>query len=207
MPKGRRRHRPNATRRRSPPAVCLQELRKPTRGPRQVVAAVVGYIHGHGQSPEGIFGNIVHVPTTRPDAQHAADLGCALKAPPSPFLDDGSASLPAGRRPEPRRRARHTQDIDAGRRTAMAPPAAAPRRTSSAEPWSGSSATATAFERRGGRDRKMASFRAGLERYAAGGTMDGPRRDPRQTSHAMSPSSRPSGRRYGEIEPEAYAVG
>ena len=164
-----------------PSAVCLKDYGSQPAAAVTVAAAVAGInlVPSSGATPrKGIFRNNVHVPTmSTPDAQHAADLwACALKAPPLDGLNDGQRIVAAASVAQSLADALGTRrTFDAGRpKLQWPPPAAAPLRdiVRRAVEWFVQQLQALFERRRKGRDRKMASFRAGLGRYAAGGTMD-----------------------------------
>ena len=164
-----------------PSAVCLKDYGSQPAAAVTVAAAVAGIKlvpSSRARPRKGIFGNNVHVPTmSAPDAQHAADLwACALKAPPLDGLDDGQRIVAAASVAQSLADALGTRKtFDAGRpKLQWPPPAAAPLRDiiRRAVEWFVQQLRQLFERRRKERDRKMTSFRAGLRRYAAGGTMD-----------------------------------
>lgn len=193
-----------------PSAFCLKDYGSQPAAAVNLVAAVIGIdiMRSRSKRPRrGIFGNIVHVPTaSTPDAQHAADLwGCALKAPPLDGLDEGQRIVAAAAVAQSLADALGTRKtFDAGRpQLQWPPPAAAPLRDiiRRAVEWFVEQLRHLFEGRRKERDRKMAAFRAGLRRYAAGGTMDDLARPLAGPAMPMSTARRHPGRTSADRVP------
>ena len=193
-------------------AVCLEDYGSQPAVAVTVAAAVAGitFVRSSRARPrKGIFENSVYVPTmSAPDAQHAADLwACALMAPPLDGLDDGQRIVAAAAVAQSLADALGTRKtFDAGQpKLQWPPPAAAPLRDiiRRAVEWFVRQLRQLFERRREDRDRKMASFRAGLRRYTAGGTMDDLARTLARPATPMSTARKHPGRTSANRAPGA----